>query len=60
MVAADDAQALTHCGVSRIQSKVCLRRLANMKFSRTQQLGICLLATALLAYFFLRYLFLPR
>jgi hypothetical protein len=31
-----------------------------MKFSRTQQLGICLLATALLAYFFLRYLLLPR
>lgn len=26
-----------------------------MKFSRTQELGICLLATALLAYFLLRY-----
>jgi hypothetical protein len=31
-----------------------------MKFSRTQQLGICLLATVLLVYFFLRYLLLPR
>ena len=31
-----------------------------MKFSRTQQLGICLLATALFAYFLLRYLLLPR
>jgi hypothetical protein len=30
-----------------------------MKFSRAQQLGICLLATALLAYFFVRYWLLP-
>ena len=31
-----------------------------MKFSRVRQLGICLLATALLAYLLLRYWFLPR
>jgi len=30
-----------------------------MKFSRTQQLGICLLASGLLAYLFVRYLLLP-
>ena len=30
-----------------------------MRYSRTQQLGICLLATALLAYFLLRYWLLP-
>jgi hypothetical protein len=31
-----------------------------MKFSRMQELGICLLATALLAYFLVRYWLLPR
>ena len=31
-----------------------------MKFSRVQQLGICLLGTLLFVYFLLRYWFLPR
>jgi hypothetical protein len=32
----------------------------SVKFSRVQQFGVCLLATALLVYLLLRYLFLSR